>query len=140
MAAAISSHNKKQLETRTPDRPCNCQVKDKCPLDGKCQATEVVYRASISDGATTEFYIGLSEPPFKSKYANLQTSLRHEKYRHSTELSKHVWALKDKNVDTNIKWEILDRAKSYSNTAKRCSLCLAEKLRIITADKDKSLN
>ena len=108
MAAAISSHNKKQLETHTPNRPSTCRVKDKCPLDGKCQATEVVYWASISDGTTMKFYTGLLEPPFKSRYANHQTSLRHEKYRHSTELSKHVWALKDKNMDMIIKWEILD--------------------------------
>ena len=77
-------------------------------------------------------YIGLCETPFKVRYGNHLTSMRHEKYRTKTELSKHTWALADQGEEYSIKWAVIDRAKSYSNISKRCCLCLAEKLRIIT--------
>ena len=68
------------------------------------------------------------------------SSLRNERYRSSTELSKYVWDLKNKNQPFNLKWRIKDRAQSYSNASKRCNLCLTEKFRIITANKSTSLN
>ena len=40
--------------------------------------------------------------------------------------------LKRKNVAPALTWEVLQNAKIYSNLTKRCSLCLHEKLAIIT--------
>ena len=47
-----------------------------------------------------------------------QHSMRHKRYRHSTSLSKHVWALKDEQIGYNIQWSVLRKAKEYQNTTK----------------------
>ena len=39
---------------------------------------------------------------------------------------------KRKNVAPALTWKVLRTAKTYSNITKRCSLCLHEKLAIIT--------
>ena len=39
---------------------------------------------------------------------------------------------KRKNVTAALTWEVLRTAKAYLNITKRCSLCLHEKLAIIT--------
>ena len=85
-------------------------------------------------------YTGLTANTFKERFYGHTQSLKHEKNRTITALSKHVWSLKDKNVEFNIKWSIHAKASAYSNTTKRCNLCLAEKLAIALADKSKSLN
>jgi hypothetical protein len=48
-----------------------------------------------------------------------------------TELSKHIWNLKQKNIEYSIKWKILKRAKSSNVSNKRCNLCLWKKYFII---------
>ena len=48
--------------------------------------------------------------------------------------------LKNSNVNFAIKWSIHKKSRAYNNAAKRCDLCLAEKLAIALADKGKSLN
>ena len=53
-----------------------------------------------------------------------------------TELSKHVWNLKDHSLDNNLSWKIHKRASSYQFGSKRCDLCLSEKVSIIYADRD----
>ena len=55
-------------------------------------------------------------------------------------LSKHVWALKDQGTDYDKKWSVQWQATEYANTTKRCNLCMAKKVDIISADKDRSLN
>ena len=66
--------------------------------------------------------------------------MRDNKYRSSTSLSQHVWALKDQGIDFSIQWSIQRKATACQNTTKRCNLCLAEKVEIISADKVRSLN
>ena len=53
-----------------------------------------------------------------------------------TELSKHVWNLKDHGLDNNLSWEIHKKASPYHCGSKRCDLCLSEKVSIISADQD----
>ena len=57
-----------------------------------------------------------------------------------TELSKHVWNLKDHGIDNNLPWEIHKKASPYQCGSKRCDLCLQEKRSIICADPDTLLN
>ena len=56
---------------------------------------------------------------------------KHPERRTATELSSHIWDLKDKDTPYNIQWEIVRRANPFSPITKRCELCLAEKLEII---------
>ena len=68
---------------------------------------------------------------FKECYANHTTSFRHKKDSNKTELSKHIWKLKENNQDYTIKWSILKHAISYTGGSKRCNLCLEEKFCIL---------
>ena len=60
-------------------------------------------------------------------------SFQNEFYANSTTLSSYVWEMeKRKNVAAALTREILRTAKTYSSITKRCSLCLLEKLAIIS--------
>ena len=48
-----------------------------------------------------------------------------------TTLSSHIWKLKDKNINFNLKFSILKLSRSYSKEAKVCDLCLTEKMYIM---------
>ena len=85
-------------------------------------------------------YTGLTATAFKQRFYNHQQSLRDARYQNSTALSKYVWSLKSNNVNFSIKWSIHKKARAYNNAAKRCDLCLAEKLATALAEKGKSLN
>jgi hypothetical protein len=41
---------------------------------------------------------------FKERYANHTLSFRHKKDSNKTELSKHIWKLKENNQDYTIKY------------------------------------
>ena len=76
---------------------------------------------------TTETYVGLTATDFKTRWRNHQMSFKHEKRRNDTELSKYLWKLKEKKEGYSISWKIIAKAKAYSNTTKRCNLCITEK-------------
>ena len=62
------------------------------------------------------------------------------KYVSQTELSIHVWMLKDCNKDYKINWCIVARAPPYKSGSRRCSLCLTEESVIIRASPSGLLN
>ena len=47
------------------------------------------------------------------------------------ELSNFIWENKHANIETNLMWNVLDKARAYKLEAKRCLLCLTEKYQII---------
>ena len=131
---AIKSHNKRVTQpNKTVIDPCNCRNKDECPLDGKCRVSNAIYKCVVSAENTPEkCYIGLASGEWKSRYANHKKSFNHRTYSKDTKLSQYVWSLKDKNIQSpTIRWSIIKTAPSYSNTSKKCPLCLNEKLGII---------
>ena len=142
MRRIVTSHNKKI--TSPKDKvldPCNCRNKNNCPFSGSCQSSEIVYKAKvIPDNGDTKHYIGLTENKFKQRYANHTSSLVHEEKSSATELSKYVWNLRARNQPFSIRWSILCHASAYSNTVKKCNLCLAEKLQILKSNKQELLN
>ena len=142
MASIIRASNQKLLNDSRPEKSCNCRVKSACPLEGRCQTESLVYRAQVTSlqSNITKDYIGLSEPPFKLRYANHLTSFRHAKYENSTELSKHVWALKQREEDFDVTWSIVEKARACSSGSRKCGLCLAEKARILSTDPSRRLN
>lgn len=77
----------------------------------------------------------LKKPPmtwkFKTRYSKHKQSFKKPEQKNETELSKHVWALKDKNIPYSISWRILGKAKAYLGSSKRCNLCILEKYFII---------
>ena len=126
-------------QTQTNEKECNCRKKDQCPLDGKCLTQNVVYQATVSTQSSSETYVGLATN-FKEHYRNHTASFRHQSKRNETELSKHIWALKDNNKSFNIKWRIIKQCRPYSNVSNKCSLCLFEKFVIICRKNLCSLN
>ena len=86
----------------------------------------------------TKHYIGMTSSTFKERYRNHIKSFTHKKYSNETELSKHIWHLKQNKTDFTIKWSIMKKSISYTGGSKRCNLCLEEKLNILK-EKDNCL-
>ena len=97
------------------ERNCNCRAKDACPLQGECQTKAVIYQAAVTNKATKEVqtYVGLTENTFKTGYLNHTSSFRNKTKRNATELSKHIWKLKDSNTLYTINWKII---KNHNHT------------------------
>ena len=87
-----------------------------------------------------KIYVGLTSYTFKTRYSAHKNSFIHPEKKHQTELSTHIWKLKDKNIPHSINWKIIKHARPYSPRTKRCNLCLWEKYYIIISDKQKTLN
>ena len=53
----ISNHNKailtKDSSREDTTNNCNCRVKEKCPVDNKCQTSSLIYQATVTRHATT---------------------------------------------------------------------------------------
>ena len=104
-------------------RSYNCRKKEECPLEGNCLSKGIVYQVKVTSTNRNETYVGLTATDFKARFRNHQVSFNNETRKNDTELSKHIWQLKNKQQHFNIKWKILAKAKPYSNLTKRCNLC-----------------
>ena len=137
-----SSYTKDNKDGTRTNKTCNCRQKNNCPLNGNCLQSSVVYQATVTrnDNNTSETYIGLTETDFKTRHRNHTASFRHAKHKNSTELSKHIWTLKNDNIDHSISWRVLSSSSPYNGSSKRCNLCLKEKFRIIYRPDLSSLN
>ena len=131
----ISGHNTqilRQTEEEEGERKCNCPKGAECPLDGQCLETDIVYQATVTQvGGHVETYIGLTHPTFKSRLGNHTKSFRHERYQKETKLSIHIWDLKRKKVNFDIKWKLIAKAKPFNPVTNVCQLCTVEKFHII---------
>lgn len=135
IGSLIDTHNKKVTPQASSEQnhnnECNCRIKQECPLDGRCREKNIIYQASVTTQGRVETYVGLTTTEFKTRFANHKQSFEKTKLKNATELSKHVWELKEKNKPYRITWKILAQGKPYSNATKRCNLCLSEKFFII---------
>ena len=131
----ISAHNLKILklskEGGNVETPCKC-TKFECPVNGLCTQKEVVYNATIkrSDGVT-DTYIGLTERTFKERWSIHTSNFRTRNPKSSTELSKYIWNLQDKNIEYDISWRIVSRAQGFNPLTGVCNLCNREKYFIL---------
>ena len=97
--------NAQNPEENQPQKMCNCRNEKECPLEGECLQNEIVYQATVTTRGvtgTTETYVGLTATDFKTRWRNHQMSFKHEKRRNDTELSKHLWKLKEKKEGYSI--------------------------------------
>ena len=142
MGKLIKAHNNKILKPKDNEieAKCNCRNKDKCPLPGKCTTKSVIYEADVSTTNSTRTYVGLTSNTFKTRYMAHKSTFTNREKESSTELSKHIWKLKEENTPFETSWKIIKQAKPYSPSTKRCNLCLWEKYYIITANKVSTLN
>ena len=100
----------------------------------------VLAEVTSTDNNTTQTYIGVTANDFKTRYRNYLKSLRSEKYKHETELSKHVWYLKKENRQFSIRWTIVKQTPAGRNGKRNCALCLEEKLMIMKGRSKNILN
>ena len=84
--------------------------------------------------------MGLTDSTFKIRFNGHSNSFRHLKNRHETTLSNHIWDLKLKNIDFQVSWKIISKARSYSPTNKICNLCNREVYFIIYKSNMATLN
>ena len=123
MKQTVSSHNKqltKNSETQNENKNCNCRNPETCPLDGHCLATGVIYQATVTrlDNDKEETYVGLTAGNFKTRFSLHTSSFRNNR-KNATTLSRHIWDLKDKEIQFKIGWKILAMSNSYSPATNR---------------------
>ena len=70
---------------------------------------DIVYKATVitSNSKDPKHYIGMTSNTFKEQYRNHIKTFTHKKYSNETELSKHVWHLKQNKTDFTIKRSII---------------------------------
>ena len=139
----IDGHNKSILHSKiVPPKTCNCRKPAECPMDGNCLKESVIYQATVTtdDNNPPQTYVGLTENSFKTRYSNHKTSFSNSNKRFNTELSKHIWHLKDNKSKFKVTWKILKQAAPYNPASNRCNLCLWEKYFIICKPELGSLN
>ena len=139
-AVLKSTRQQASKEPAAAVKMCNCRNPTTCPLEGQCLKSAVIYEATLDTAAAQFKYIGLTENTFKSRYSSHTSSFRHEKLRHSTELSKKVWEMKDCDTPYDISWKIIQHAHPYKGGTRECNLCLTEKLYILMSDCKNLLN
>ena len=139
----IQSHNKRILKLDTgssgTERKCNCRRNTVCPLNGACLTANVVYEATVTTSRSTKRYIGSTGSDFKSRFNSHTYSFAH-KGEKETELSKHIWSLKENNTPHEMTWSILKHIPGGSRIAKTCQTCNEEKKAIAMAPKRNLLN
>ena len=143
IARHLVKHNHKVLnqENRPVQEACKCR-KYPCPLNGNCGVGPLVYQADVIEPNKTMQYIGMTGRTFKKRYTEHRNALRNRKTaeRNPTKLSKHVWSLKDRNIQPEIQWKVRAKTGIYFPGAKFCDTCITEKLLILEADKRTCLN
>ena len=99
------------------------QTQVKLIASKQCIRRSAFYPCRCMEG--TSVYIGLTENDFMTRYRNHTASFRHVKHRTSTELSKHIWTLKDSNIGHSISalsWRIMTSSSvSYNNSPRSLS-------------------
>ena len=133
----FNSHNKRIinnniLKPSTPIR--NGRLKTSCPLNGDCLQSSLIYICKADTPDIIEnhpHYIDLTENTFKDRFYKHKNSFKYESKRNATELSNFVREKKHANTETNLVWNVLDKARAYKPETKRCVLCLTEKYHII---------
>ena len=142
MASVLQQHNKKIMNANQPNehRPCNCRIKNNCPLNGNCCMKGIVYKAVVKSINEEKIYFGACETEFKFRFNNHTCSFKNAKRKNDTVLSKYIHSLIDKKIEYSITWDIEKRANPYRNGAKDCNLCLTEKYVIAMANQKNLLN
>ena len=151
----IKQHNAKILQPHPLNQrnPCNCINPEECPLNGLCNSTDTVYKATVdsqsngnpedptsSANSSENIYYGICAGKWKPRYRNHVKSFNHRRYETDSKLSEFIWKLKGRNIDYSVKWEIVTHATPYKCGTSRCNLCLTEKVIIARSNHKGLLN
>ena len=141
----LNGHNHKVLnQTAANDNKagCNCRNRSGCPVDGLCQAKNVIYQATVNTNDSTKIYIGSTGRRFKDRYSEHKSSFKkYDPEGNYTELAKHIHKLNRNKIDFKISWSLLHRMRDNSQrVAKICQTCNLERWEIARAEKKTLLN
>ena len=102
----------------------------------------MVYQAIVTTplNGKQETYIGITENPFKTRFANHKATFNTRSKRTATELSNYIWDFKDRAVEYHTTWRIVKQAPSFNSNYHRCNLCSWERYHIIFQPEMASLN
>ena len=100
----------------------------------KTNLAQNVADITTTDNNDTKTYIGVTSNDFKTRYRNHCKSINNIKYRNETELSKHIWQIKENGRSYEVKWGIIKQFTTPFNS-KKSYLCLEEKLLILKSRK-----
>ena len=139
MGSVIVSHNRRIIQPASKNLGCNCRNRAECPLDNKSLTANIVHKAVVSAPKNADKkYFGIGEISFKDRFRNHTRDFRHKKYFNSTELSKYMWQLKDKQITATIKWNIMSIVHGTPKGGV-CKLCLTEKFWLLKHFNDEHL-
>ena len=138
----IKQHNTSIMKNspETNNGACNCRTKDNCPLDGKCLSECMFIRLQYCQQNKQRCTLAQLRVVSKAGTTIIQRSFHLRVYEHETELSKHIWSLKDINIEFSTKWCIKSKAIPYKCGSQNCELCLAEKVAVARYKGDGLLN
>ena len=140
MGAQISQHNSKLLREPPATQGCNCRVKADCPMPGRCQTDNIIYKSTATTTHSVETYVGLTADTFKERHANHKQDFKNVLRRNATTLSGHIWRMREEGEEPEVKFEIIGRANPYSPVSGICNLCTAEKFEILFNSSNYTLN
>ena len=79
-------------------------------IQGNCLTANNLCKATLSSskpGYGTKIYLGICEPPFKSRFNSHNATFKNMKCETSTKLAAgELWKIKEQNEQYNIKWSI----------------------------------
>ena len=123
---------------------CDCSPANRpiCPLPGRCNTRNVVYRATVTrhDTGETKTYTGCSVN-LKTRVLQHRGSLRVRKKDNQTTLSTYIWDnLINQNIPYDVSWSVIGRAPPYNPVTRVCRLCTLEKFYILKEPEGAQLN
>ena len=142
IGTAISAHNSKLLEPpkNNEQKTCNCENEDDCPVQGNCLEKEVIYRATVTEeNGEKHTYTGLTANRFKDRWGGHNYTFSNDQANQTT-LSSLTHELKNHDINFEIKWELIDKAKPFNPVTGICALCTREKYLIAFDPKGATLN
>ena len=139
MKSVIQNHNANLPSKHTTPvsaLSCSCCQKSECLLNNKCLSESLVSKAAVSQTPSqiNKYYYGTYEKTFKECYNNHTATFSNKTKQKSTQLSKHIWELKENSIQHQISWGTASRACPYNGCLWKCNLCQAEILTIAKAD------
>ena len=135
----------KILNNKNQDLPFNCRKKEDCPRpeNGTCRSKNVVYQATVTthqNPPEVETYTGMTSTEFKDRYRNHKQSFEKESKKSQTTLSQHIWELKNQQINFDVTWKFIGRARPFNPATGMCALCTLEKYFILSSESGATLN
>ena len=101
-----------------------------CPLNGACLTANIVYEATVTTSGSTKRYIGSTGCDFKSRFNSHTYSFTHKREK-ETELSKHIWSLKENNTPHEMTWSSLKHIPGGAEPQKLAKPAMKKRKRLL---------